>query len=71
MAPAHEGTPAGVYPRVCGGNQTATVITAWIEGLSPRVRGKLLSGGGGGGGGCCRSIPACAGETERSVRTAR
>ena len=53
--------PEWVYPRVCGGNLSAS--DGWLEwaGLSPRVRGKP-------GGRVARpprvgSIPACAGET--------
>ena len=52
---------SGVYPRVCGGNGAITGRQRGRQGLSPRVRGKLLH----------RSaqvvviwsIPACAGET--------
>ena len=50
-----------VYPRVCGGNSTASGGNSGPVGLSPRVRGKLalvLSAGLAQG-----SIPACAGET--------
>ena len=52
--------PGGVYPRVCGGSQANGSPVNTIEGLSPRVRGKLrhsltLKPDG-------RSIPACAGE---------
>ncbi len=51
---------ARVYPRVCGGTVDSEAGTATEQGLSPRVRGNLLSlefhpdAGG--------SIPACAGE---------
>ena len=50
----------GVYPRVCGGTLTLTVLALLDDGLSPRVRGnpmvqsEIHSGK--------RSIPACAGE---------
>ena len=67
--PACAGEPRGasnvrgvcrVYPRVCGGTWIDAGYHAFIEGLSPRVRGNL-------GGNACtpprvRSIPACAGE---------
>ena len=53
-----------VHPRVCGGNTTTGGIAGFLQGPSPRVRGKLTveppavpqQG----------SIPACAGETGRS-----
>ena len=49
-----------VYPRVCGGTNTSSVIPLRGVGLSPRVRGNRL------GSECYiskdRSIPACAGE---------
>ena len=53
-----------VYPRVCGGNLAEADVSRFVQGLSPRVRGKP-----------CRfrttcsragSIPACAGETTTS-----
>ena len=53
--------PGAVYPRVCGGNVAADALLVWRQGLSPRVRGKLVANAlpknpdG--------SIPACAGET--------
>ena len=67
--PACAGEPArrlpdkpgrGVYPRVCGGTHQRVDGVGGKRGLSPRVRGNLLTGGRGGGGG--GSIPACAGE---------
>ena len=58
--PLHQ-LPARVYPRVCGGNRQPSGQIRSTSGLSPRVRGKPLTGfafvvavG---------SIPACAGET--------
>ena len=55
--------PHPVYPRVCGGNGPELAAELALQGLSPRVRGKLsitaapsFPGG---------SIPACAGETGR------
>ena len=50
----------GVYPRVCGGTATSTIMESHFLGLSPRVRGNhhpdpqinVID----------RSIPACAGE---------
>ena len=49
-----------VYPRVCGGTRLRDVVTMWLMGLSPRVRGnpvptvsQRVQ---------MRSIPACAGE---------
>ena len=50
-----------VYPRVCGGNRCKPFTGKGIEGLSPRVRGKLS--GYYMGVVKIRSIPACAGET--------
>ena len=52
--------PGSVYPRVCGGSAPSATRPGLIQGLSPRVRGKLaallyVAGMGG-------SIPACAGE---------
>ena len=32
----------GVYPRVCGGTAWTFAMSAWLIGLSPRVRGNLL-----------------------------
>ena len=59
-APSRIEIPPKVYPRVCGGTITWTLITAIVKGLSPRVRGNPTSTG------ACRifrgSIPACAGE---------
>ena len=52
---------AKVYPRVCGGNGAMYGTTWQAQGLSPRVRGKLLSIGIKTY--IRRSIPACAGET--------
>ena len=55
------GSPAMVYPRVCGGNWETLTLTGPRRGLSPRVRGKHRHKCGA----ACnlRSIPACAGET--------
>ena len=59
----------GVYPRVCGGSVYDEGATAWMEGLSPRVRGKrrpaaeLTK--------LTRSIPACAGEAVRGASPAQ
>ena len=52
-----------VYPRVCGGSAVADTVTPLGNGLSPRVRGKLV--GPGPGPRLHRSIPACAGEAGR------
>ena len=52
-----------VYPRVCGGNRTDVAASGRLQGLSPRVRGKLISRPLVGD--IPRSIPACAGETGR------
>ena len=49
-----------VYPRVCGGTQHPRPSNNDIHGLSPRVRGNLVSRGHVVG--WIRSIPACAGE---------
>ena len=60
-AAAERVTPA-VYPRVCGGSNSSTAYKATLQGLSPRVRGKLrrqlveVADEG--------SIPACAGEAQ-------
>ena len=57
-----------VYPRVCGGNGGGVMRITKLQGLSPRVRGKLN------GNAICLvyqgSIPACAGETRCSCRYA-
>ena len=50
----------GVYPRVCGETSSSIVSTVAPRGLSPRVRGNLLSLAPGAG--PSRSIPACAGK---------
>ena len=55
-----------VYPRVCGGTLPLPRKKSMRRGLSPRVRGNLVSG-------FCsihvtRSIPACAGEPLRKHR---
>ena len=50
-----------VYPRVCGGNQLCWRYERSNKGLSPRVRGKLLTTAPPTT--TRRSIPACAGET--------
>ena len=49
-----------VYPRVCGGTHLVQRRRYWPYGLSPRVRGNLLSADHLGS--LLRSIPACAGE---------
>ena len=53
-----------VYPRVCGGTPTEALKTGGGRGLSPRVRGNpnLIQGHVQRNG----SIPACAGEPEKS-----
>ena len=55
-----------VYPRVCGGTDVGSITASAARGLSPRVRGNLvfyrLQQGH------ARSIPACAGEPDRSMR---
>ena len=54
------GNADAVYPRVCGGTKTEKLSRCKSGGLSPRVRGNLISGS------LkpldTRSIPACAGE---------
>ena len=52
-----------VYPRVCGGTPAQGGFRRGFRGLSPRVRGNLTSGSSGGN--WSRSIPACAGGTEK------
>ncbi len=54
-----------VYPRVCGGNVVLFFLKDNVEGLSPRVRGKLLDIRSAMLN--CGSIPACAGETESRI----
>ena len=58
-----------VYPRGCGGTPTPTRLSAFVRGLSPRVRGNLKENTGildrGG------AIPAGAGEPERGWRSNR
>ena len=67
-APCSALLPDPVYPRVCGGILQKLVITHTVPGLSPRVRGIRRR--------CpfryCpqRSIPACAGESCKSLRNA-
>ena len=56
----HE-TPAGVYPRIYGGNCPAIVMYGREMGLSPHIRGKL--NGVDLGVGFDGSIPAYTGET--------
>ncbi len=59
-AGTHTPSPAGVYPRVCGGTSSLASMPQADMGLSPRVRGNptvTLENGGNQG-----SIPACAGE---------
>ena len=55
-----QGTPARVYPRVCGGTSSASRARNSCTGLSPRVRGN--PSGRAACAVCPRSIPACAGE---------
>jgi len=50
-----------VYPRAYGGNEGGLVMLRLLEGLSPRIRGKL--GAGAGAGFFDGSIPAHTGET--------
>ena len=50
-----------VYPRVCGGIRCGQPAPQYMYGLSPRVRGNLLSWMHGNA--TYRSIPACAGES--------
>ena len=57
---AADGSVQGVYPRVCGGTPISDVIRECIQGLSPRVRGNLVSRASAVR--SARSIPACAGE---------
>ena len=70
--PAYAGEPEGirrrrlrngVYPRVCGGTWSSSPSTAGDTGLSPRMRGNLVSRGWGWG--IAGSIPAYAGEPSR------
>ena len=51
---------AKVYPRVCGGTPVRRIVAGGDKGLSPRVRGNLVTSCSS----ACfdRSIPACAGE---------
>ena len=51
-----------VYPRVCGGTYIARRFDFLIQGLSPRVRGNLVSFRPTAQ--SVRSIPACAGEPD-------
>ena len=60
---------AMVYPRVCGGNDGGIYPDYVPRGLSPRVRGKPGRGRGRLSPG--RSIPACAGETQRDSLRSR
>ena len=53
-----------VYPRVCGGTQSAKIAALRMLGLSPRVRGNPARNGAGPVD--LGSIPACAGEPRRS-----
>ena len=62
-APLRRGRRRAVYPRVCGGSRSGGRGAAAAHGLSPRVRGKRLSGGVEVL--ANRSIPACAGEAGR------
>ena len=53
---------ARVYPRVCGGTPPQRSLLSYAGGLSPRVRGNLVSSRAPASG--RRSIPACAGEPQ-------
>ena len=55
-----DGAVVGVYPRVCGGSGCRRCWANGRAGLSPRVRGKRMSGPSIDA--RSRSIPACAGE---------
>ena len=55
-----QGVVVEVYPRVCGGTGTGKGGTAWLTGLSPRVRGNRTESSAWDF--SERSIPACAGE---------
>ena len=57
----------GVYPRVCGGTLAFRLPSGASTGLSPRVRGNPFCRGKGRS--SRRSIPACAGEPERALRS--
>ena len=59
-------SPAGVYPRECGGTSMIRRCRFSIRGLSPRVRGNLVEGAGDPG--PERSIPASAGEPAATAR---
>ena len=52
--------PQGVYPRVCGGTLSITILNGGRWGLSPRVRGNHIHGAAASA--RMGSIPACAGE---------
>ena len=52
--------PTRVYPRVCGGTASNSLIRVVAKGLSPRVRGNRPAWSRQSDG--SRSIPACAGE---------
>ena len=54
-----------VYPRVCGGNIAGRAGRRGLGGLSPRVRGKRRSRPANAV--SERSIPACAGETQKRI----
>ena len=63
---ADDQQPAGlflaVYPRVCGGSGTFSLMSTLVTGLSPRVRGKPSASCTACY--CSGSIPACAGEAQ-------
>ena len=54
------------YPRVCGGTSGNTATGGYDAGLSPRVRGNLITNGSAES--AWRTIPACAGEPARKRR---
>ena len=58
-----------VYPRVCGGTALSQFLLLGFQGLSPRVRGNLVSLGPGND--MLGSIPACAGEPDSVQATSR
>ena len=60
----HQAIPMEVYPRVCGGTEIGVFAASRALGLSPRVRGNRLWRTLGIG--AVGSIPACAGEPNRS-----
>ena len=57
-----QGCMGRVYPRVCGGTFSVNCLSIVNPGLSPRVRGNLLTPNCRSA--CSGSIPACAGEPQ-------